>query len=328
MSTNDEVTRDKNPETVAPATPDSIPINQVEISELNPRHGEEQNVDSLVEDIRDNKGLLQQMLLRKTRTGKWEVIAGGRRFNAIKRMRGEDEGEIRSGEFRLVDWDDNRCIRAAMSENREREDLSPLAEGRHLNNLAGSLEQGGGQISDGELAAKTGLNRQRVNEMRSLAMNFEMLPKSWQESLRQPANRRPNDNVITPTHFKHVRSRLPEGVSEIDRDLLEAMETAAKKQWSARQFEKALKGATEDGNENGATGSKKQNETSGERTRDPKAEPDYSRVLRALNSALAHTGSDDELADLIQPIIDRAESIIEARKAESEKDDDADPKAA
>ncbi len=76
-------------------------------------------------------------------------------------QRGTD-GVLSAGEFRLVDWDEVKCLRAAFSENNERLDLSPVDEGCFLNQLAVSLGNPGEPLSDEVLHKKTGLVRPRI----------------------------------------------------------------------------------------------------------------------------------------------------------------------
>ena len=311
MSSDVETTTNANHETVAPATREEIPISQIRISPLNPRHGVKPDVDTLVDDIRANNGVLQPILMRKTDGGGYEIVAGSRRFHALTIMRGQDEGALHSDEYRIVEMSDDQAIRAAVSENKERQDVSPAAEGQYLNKLAKTLGQDGTKITDEVLETKTGLDRPRINSMRALADCIGFLPESWQKGFNEPPNRSPGDNSLTATHFKHVRKRVA-GVSKITAETMALLEKTVEEGWSAKELKKKVKALD---------GHAENSQEATERVRDQEAEPDYSKVLKSLKTARVHTGSDDELAALIEPIIAKVESTIEAQKAEAEAKD-------
>lgn len=311
ISTNHETT----------TTEGAIPVSKVEISPLNPRYNQPQDVDSLVEDIRDNDGVLQRIILRRKKGG-YEVIAGSRRFHALRRMRGEDNGSLQPGECRLVDWDDERCVRAAVSENKERQDIPPYADGYFLNSLAERLENEGVKVNDDLLAERTGLSRAHINDVCALANCIEILPTSWSDALKLAPNRRSGDNAITTTHFKHVRKYVS-GVSEISRDILELLEQTANEGWSARRLKSEL-GRLEDASTAKQTNSDAKTR---ERKRDPNAKPSYRKAARTLRSVLSYLGSDTTLVTQLEKLIEKLEAKAEKQNRSAEKSCKAKAKA-
>lgn len=221
--------------------PDTIPLSSVAISDLNPRCKYTGSVESLAADMAE-RGTLQPIVLRKRRNGKWEVVIGVRRFKALLANRGKD-GVLNSGEFRIVNWDDDKVVRAALSENTEREALAPLDEGKFLNALAEKLEAQGAKVTDALLESKTGIDRSRISDVRALSDKADVLPASWKAQLSRPANCRSGDkseqsgSSITLTHFKHVRGMVKKTIPD---DVKSVMERAVKAGWSAARFKSAL----------------------------------------------------------------------------------------
>jgi len=289
--------------------PETIAIKKITVSELNPRHGHEADVTSLAESIKTDNGLLQPILLRKTKDG-YEVVAGSRRYAALKANRGTD-GVLNADEFRIVDWDDDRCILAAVAENEEREDLPPIVEGRFLNNLADRLKEQGEKVSEELIAKKTGIgSRQRISGLRALADKFDLLPESWRKALGEAPTCRPGDG-ITATHWKHVRKYIN---GEVPKNVLSLMRKAAKDGWSATRFKAELKGLEEVdvGGKSTNTGSDNTTE------RDPNGDPDYKKVNNALQKALHWVGSDEKLATVIELAIKEVETVLHKKKEQAE----------
>ena len=194
--------------------PEIVAIKRVRVSDLNPRCHYDGDVSSLVTSIGEGANLLQPIILRRIPDGGYEGIVGARRFKALKALRGED-GVLHAGEYRSVDWDDDQCVKAAVVENREREDLAPVDEGRFANALAERLQRQGKDHTDTVLEQKTGIDRSRISDLRALAEKFDLLPKSWREQLSVPANCRSGDSgepTITSTHWKHVRGLIKKAI--------------------------------------------------------------------------------------------------------------------
>ena len=294
-----------------------IPLSQIRISALNPRKNYTGDIKSLIQSIEAGGGSpLQPILIRRTPDANYEVIAGGRRFTVLLQIRGRD-GFLHAGEFRLVDWSDDKCIRAGIDENLEREDLSPIDEGRFLNSLADHLTSRGETVTDEILESKTGLDRPRISDRRALAEKFDLLPKSWRDQLSAPANRRSGDKQeisITATHFKYARKFIK---PKIDPHVLKIMDRAAEDGWSAAKFKTAI-----DALKTPASDEKAGADESKERDAD--GTPDYERVLRGLKAAHRGTGKDDKIAEAIVGIIKLVEILIKderdrAKAAEAAK---------
>ncbi len=82
----------------------------------------------LADSIRE-RGVMQPLLVREIEGGRYEIIAGERRFRAA-RLAGLNEVPVR-----ILEVDDQAAAAIALIENMQREDLNPLEESRGLSRL-------------------------------------------------------------------------------------------------------------------------------------------------------------------------------------------------
>ncbi len=82
----------------------------------------------LADSIRE-RGVMQPLLVREIDGGRYEIIAGERRFRAA-RLAGLNEVPVR-----ILEVDDQAAAAIALIENMQREDLNPLEESRGLSRL-------------------------------------------------------------------------------------------------------------------------------------------------------------------------------------------------
>lgn len=293
----------------AEKAPDKIPLSKIQLSELNPRSQSAVQVDSLSSDIA-KQGLLQPITLRGKSSGVYEVVIGSRRLRAILAERGPD-GVLNAGEFTIIDWNDDKCIQAAISENNERTDLSPLEEARYIKTLARLLAEKGVTVTDELLEQKTGMDRPRINDLRQLADSIDSLTEKWRDQLGRPANRRSSDNspddvtTITLTHWKHIRALVK---GPVDKRLARLMDRAASEKWSCARFKDEVDSFK---SEEGLTAKLRKIVPE----RDPNAAPNYQVVLKGLKSAVVQVGNDDEVAMEINKLIIRLEDLLKKQKA-------------
>jgi ParB family chromosome partitioning protein len=99
-----------------------IPVDRVEPNPDQPRlEFDEQSLDELAASIREH-GVLQPILVRPLSAGRYQLIAGERRWRASKRA---DQDTIPA---LVEEIDDETALEIAIIENLQREDLSPLDE--------------------------------------------------------------------------------------------------------------------------------------------------------------------------------------------------------
>ena len=121
-------------------------------------------LQELSDSIKEN-GLLQPILVREYGEGRYQIIAGERRFRASK-LAGLDEIPAI-----ILDRDDRKAAEIALIENIQRENLNPIEEAMAFRSLA---EEYG--LTQEELAEKVGKSRSAIaNSTRLLDLPEEVL---------------------------------------------------------------------------------------------------------------------------------------------------------
>ena len=145
-------------------------INTLKISLVDPKtdqprkNFDKEALEELAASIADN-GVLQPILVREYGNGRYQIIAGERRFRASKIAGLSEIPAI------VLDKDDRKAAEIALIENIQREDLNPVEEAMAFK--AFSEEYG---LTQEELSMKFGKSRSAVaNAMRLLALPEEVL---------------------------------------------------------------------------------------------------------------------------------------------------------
>ena len=120
----------------------------------------EQLADSIVEN-----GLLQPILVREYGDGRYQIIAGERRFRASKIAGLTEIPAI------VLEKDDKKAAQIALIENIQREDLNPIEEALAYRSLADEYD-----MTQEELSLKVGKSRSAIaNMIRLLDLPDEVL---------------------------------------------------------------------------------------------------------------------------------------------------------
>jgi len=140
----------------------SIPVEWLQPGRFQPRrHFDEDQIADLVESIRD-KGILQPLLVRPLpdHPGRFEIIAGERRWRAAQRARLHEVPAI------VSELSDREALEVALVENLQRQDLSALEEADGYRRLMEEFSH-----TQEELAKAVGKSRSHVaNMIRLLAL--------------------------------------------------------------------------------------------------------------------------------------------------------------
>ena len=131
-----------------------LPVGLVDPNPSQPRSTfDEEGLVALAESVRAN-GVLQPVLVRPTKGGRYELIAGERRWRAAK-LAGLDEvpGVVRPHE-------DAASIELALVENMAREDLNPIEEARACSALVEELG-----LTREEVGRRVGRSRVAVSNL-------------------------------------------------------------------------------------------------------------------------------------------------------------------
>lgn len=168
-------------------------------------------LEELAASIKEH-GLLQPILVREGGEGRYQIIAGERRFRASKLAGLEEIPAI------ILDRDDRAASEIALIENIQREDLNPIEEALAYRSLA---EDYG--MTQEELSEKVGKSRSAVaNAMRLLLLPNEVLTMVAARDLSAG----------------HARTLL--GLKSRE-DMIVLAERAAAEEMSVRALEEAVK---------------------------------------------------------------------------------------
>jgi len=145
-------------------------ISHLKISLVDPKsdqprkHFNKASLEELADSIAQN-GLLQPILVREYGDGRYQIIAGERRFRASKIAGLNEIPAI------ILDKDDRRAAEIALIENIQREDLNPVEEAMAYKALSEEY-----QLTQEELAMKVGKSRSAIaNSTRLLDLPEEVL---------------------------------------------------------------------------------------------------------------------------------------------------------
>lgn len=121
-------------------------------------------LEELADSIREN-GLLQPILVREQAEGRYQIIAGERRFRASKIAGLSEIPAI------ILNKDDRKVSEIALIENIQRENLNPIEEAMAFKALADEYD-----LTQEELSVKVGKSRSAVaNAVRLLDLPEEVL---------------------------------------------------------------------------------------------------------------------------------------------------------
>ena len=142
-----------------------LKISLVDPKSDQPRKNFDKNaLEELADSIAQN-GLLQPILVREYGMGRYQIIAGERRFRASKIAGLTEIPAI------VLDKDDRKAAEIALIENIQREDLNPIEEAMAFRALAEEY-----QLTQEELSIKVGKSRSAIaNSTRLLDLPEEVL---------------------------------------------------------------------------------------------------------------------------------------------------------
>ena len=192
-------------------------ISTLKISLVDPKsdqprkYFDKEALEELSDSIREN-GLLQPILVREYAEGRYQIIAGERRFRACKLAGLTEIPAI------ILDRDDKAAAQIALIENIQREDLNPLEEALAYKSLKEEYD-----MTQEELSEKVGKSRSAIaNSMRLLDLPEEILTMVAAKELSAG----------------HARTLL--GVKDKE-DMILLAQFAAEQDLSVRQLEEQVK---------------------------------------------------------------------------------------
>lgn len=199
-----------------------VKFKDVGISKLNMRINCE-NISDLEESIKEN-GLLSKIILREN-NGKMEVIAGSRRFFALKNLRGE-EGSLEESEYLIRDdLSDKQAAVISIEENQKRKNFSPF----ELNKSILTLNSLG--FKSKEIAKYLGVTPFRLKRLETLGSDRNKMPDAAKEQL----SKIPEEALLTDAHWEKIKKTEDEEV------IKEVVEFIIDKEVPAREVPSVIK---------------------------------------------------------------------------------------
>jgi ParB family chromosome partitioning protein len=159
---------DPEPQAPAPSSPSAAtveaPIGALEPNPVQPRlHMDPTALEELATSIRES-GIVQPILVRPQPDGRFQIIAGERRWRAAQKA------GLPTVPIAIRNVSDDRLLELALVENIQRQELSPMEEARAYQNLIDTLH-----LTQEELAQKLGKDRSTVaNGLRLLRLPIEV----------------------------------------------------------------------------------------------------------------------------------------------------------
>ncbi|KAF1715553.1 chromosome partitioning protein ParB [Pseudoxanthomonas yeongjuensis] len=131
-----------------------IPVKQLQPGKYQPRMAmDPAKLSELAESIKA-QGVIQPIVVRELSAGKFEIVAGERRWRASQ------EAGLASVPVVVRELDDRTVIAMALIENIQREDLNPLEEAQSLQRLIGEFS-----LTHAEAAEAVGRSRAAVSNL-------------------------------------------------------------------------------------------------------------------------------------------------------------------
>ncbi len=189
-----------------------VPLKQVVPNPNQPRRRfNERSLKELAQSIR-SQGILQPLVVRELEDGRYELVAGERRWRALNLLEAETVPVV----VRAVS--DQELLEVALLENIQREDLSPIEEAQAYQDLLRMYA-----CTQNELARRLGKDRSTIaNQLRLL-----QLPEAIQQDVES--------GRLSSGHARALLG-LPGTASQLN-----LREQILRQAWSVRQTEKAVK---------------------------------------------------------------------------------------
>ncbi len=190
---------------------------EIKITDIDPNKNQprklfyDDSLEELAESIRLH-GILQPLALRRVPGGRFQIIAGERRFRAAKRAGLDTVPAV------IVEADDKETAELALIENLQREDLNPVEEAEGFKTLMAEFG-----LTQEEAAERLGKSRSTLaNSLRLLALSDTAL------------------SLLRDGRIERGHAKVLLGISDKEKQA-EAAEICAEKGLNVRQTEELVR---------------------------------------------------------------------------------------
>jgi ParB family transcriptional regulator, chromosome partitioning protein len=192
VSVNNETEKAKP---VAEKAVDEVDIDNIEPNPDQPRtRFKKDELEELGESIKKD-GLLQPILVRELENGRYQIIAGERRWQACRSI------GLKKVPIRIKKADDSRAIELALVENIQRSDLNPIEEAYGYRRM---MERG--NMTQSEVAQKVSKGRSTIAN----ALRLLELPEDAQQLLFEEKITAGHARAILSIPTEEGRAKLTE----------------------------------------------------------------------------------------------------------------------
>lgn len=201
---------------VATLSSAEVPVEQIQTNPYQPRKTfDDDEILSLGESIK-NHGVLQPLVVRQV-DGQYQLIAGERRLRAARLV------GLSAVPVRVVDFNDQQVLEAALVENIHRADLNPIEKAQGFKEYLDRFE-----MTHEQLAARLGLARTTITNL----LNLLEMSQPIQDAVRT--------GQITLGHAKTLKGVAPERQATLVKEVVtrglsvHALDTLIKEQDQAQ----------------------------------------------------------------------------------------------
>jgi len=186
-----------------------LKLKDLRISDLNVRnrHDESEDLSDLIQSIQTNR-LISKLVIRTTKDGYYEIVAGRRRYLALLQLKG-NEYELDESEYVLRDdLDDKDALLLSIAENQQRLTLSPV----DLNKAALMLNNKFGIRSEKELAKILNIPQARLKRVLHLSEDSHKMTPEVRAELSKPSDQA----LVNDSHWDVIRHvEKPEVIKDV-----------------------------------------------------------------------------------------------------------------
>jgi ParB family transcriptional regulator, chromosome partitioning protein len=135
----------------------NIKVSEIHLNPNQPRQFGKTTVDDLIESI-ERLGLIEPIVLRRISTSKYEIVAGERRFNAVKKLGWLEIPAV------ITEAEKERCFEMALAENEKRKNLNPWEIGKAIQFLRNDKKKTAFEVGD-----VLGYTKRYIKQLSSIA---------------------------------------------------------------------------------------------------------------------------------------------------------------
>lgn len=170
-----------------------LPVDKIQPGKYQPRQQIDiRELKDLAQSIKE-KGIIQPIVVREIREGQYEIIAGGRRFEAVKSLGIKEIPTI------IKELDDKDTLTWAIVENLQRVDLNPIEEAEAFKRLSDEFK-----FSLDDIAQFVGKDKTTVSNI----LRLLKLPPNIQEAVRKGIVSRSQARTILAVEDKEEQEKL------------------------------------------------------------------------------------------------------------------------